>query len=226
MPENPKAFFKKATTTGARAPLTPTLSPPRGEGEEPLAIRTSRPISQAPLKTATPLSSFSPSGKPTFGRGEGLRMRGAPGSQTNTKGRVKTSYRTRTDKAKNTARHLRKKSTETEKRLWRLLRDRRFNEFKFRRQYQCGPYFLDFYCPDAHLAIELDGSGHGYPGQQSNDSLRDNLLNAEGIKVLRFWNNQLSGELESIRTTIWYELMERTGRTKDITNYLRIPKKS
>ena len=54
-------------------------------------------------------------------------------------------YRTRTTNARDFARQLRVQSTVAEKRLWRLLRDRRFSEFKFRRQYACGPYFLDFY---------------------------------------------------------------------------------
>jgi very-short-patch-repair endonuclease len=148
----------------------------------------------------------------------GAPITGAP------KGRVKASYRTRSAKATSIARHLREQSTEIEKRLWRLLRDRRFDEFKFRRQYQCGPYFLDFYCPTAHLAVELDGSGHGYPGQQMRDRARDEFLTTQGIKVLRFWNNQLLDSLENIRTTIWYELMKRTGRTEEIASYLQVPK--
>ncbi|HEY1173631.1 MAG TPA: DUF559 domain-containing protein [Verrucomicrobiae bacterium] len=118
-----------------------------------------------------------------------------------------------------------KKPTDAEKQLWRLSRDRRFNEFKFRRQYACGNYFLDFYCPDARLAVELDGSSHGFPGQQMKDVVRDEYLASQGIKVMRFWNNQLGKELDTIRETIWYELMERTGRTKEIAHYLRIPKK-
>src|SRR5687768_4331692 len=61
-------------------------------------------------------------------------------------GRGRGKYRTRTAAARDFARHLRSESTDAEKRLWRLLRDRRFNEFKFRRQYPCGSYFLDFYC--------------------------------------------------------------------------------
>jgi len=72
-------------------------------------------------------------------------------------------HRTRSAAARDFARQLRKKSTDAEKRLWRLLRKRRFNEFKFRRQYACGIYFLDFYCTVAKLAVELDGGGHGLP---------------------------------------------------------------
>ena len=64
--------------------------------------------------------------------------------------------RTRTVAAREFARRLRRESTDAEKQLWRLLRDRRFSEFKFRRQYPCGVYFLDFFCVAARLAVELD----------------------------------------------------------------------
>ena len=129
----------------------------------------------------------------------------------------------RTATARGVARHLRKKSTEAEKRLWRLLRDRRFNEFKFRRQYACGAYFLDYYCTIAKLAVELDGGCHGFPGQRKHDNKRDQFLVGQGIKVLGFWNHQMLGELEAIRFEIWYALMERMGRVKEISGYLPKP---
>jgi very-short-patch-repair endonuclease len=129
-------------------------------------------------------------------------------------------YRTRTVNARDFARKLRKQSTDAEKRLWRLLRDRRFTEFKFRRQYACGIYFLDFYCPVAKLAVELDGGGHGFPDQRTHDEKRNQFLAAQGIKTLRFWNHQMRGELEAIRFEIWHALMERTGRVDEIAGYL------
>ena len=132
-------------------------------------------------------------------------------------------HRTRTATALNFARHLRKKSTDAEKRLWRLLRDRRFAEFKFRRQYPCGIYFLDFYCTLAQLAVELDGGGHGFPDQRAKDEKRNQFLADRGIKVLRFWNHQLHGELEAVRFEIWHALMERTGRKEEIAGYLPKP---
>ena len=55
------------------------------------------------------------------------------------------------------ARELRKELTETEKRLWKYLRDRRFFNKKFRRQHIFRGFILDFYCPEEKLAIELDG---------------------------------------------------------------------
>lgn len=134
--------------------------------------------------------------------------------------RVRGVYRTRTKAALNFSRHLRKESTDAEKRLWRLLRDRRFSEFKFRRQYPCGAYFLDFYCVAAKLAVELDGGGHGFPEQRTKDESRNQFLAGKEIKVLRFWNHQLRGELESVRFEIWYELMSRTGQTEKIAGFL------
>src|SRR6266516_3573499 len=132
-------------------------------------------------------------------------------------------HRTRTAAARDFARRLRKKSTDAEKRLWRLLRDRRFNEFKFRRQYACGIYFLDSYCPVAKLAVELDGGGHGFPDQRAKDEKRNRFLAEQGIKVLRFWNHQLRGELEAVRFEIWHALMERTGHKEEIADYLSKP---
>ena len=128
-------------------------------------------------------------------------------------------HRTRTAEARDFARQLRKNSTDAEKRLWRLLRDQRFNDFKFRRQYASGIYFLDFYCPVARLAVELDGGGHGFPDQRTKDEKRNEFLASRGILVLRFWNHQLRGELESVRFEIWHALMERTGRAAEIAGY-------
>src|SRR5437867_12892395 len=85
-------------------------------------------------------------------------------------------HRTRTAAARDFARQLRKKSTDAEKRLWGLLRDRRFNEFKFRRQYPRGIYYLDFYCTLTKLAVELDGRGHGFPDQRARDEERNQFL--------------------------------------------------
>ena len=67
------------------------------------------------------------------------------------------------------ARLLRKKATEPERILWRHLRNRNFGSYKFRRQHPLDDYALDFYCPSAKLAIELDGGGHNYRAGQIRD---------------------------------------------------------
>ncbi|HEV2691692.1 MAG TPA: endonuclease domain-containing protein [Verrucomicrobiae bacterium] len=137
--------------------------------------------------------------------------------------RVRGGRRNRTVSARDFARHLRKESTDAEKRMWRLLRDRRFVDFKFRRQYPCGIYFLDFHCTEAKLAVELDGGGHGFPDQRARDEVRNKFIETQGIKVLRFWNHLVRGELSAVRFEIWHALMVRMGRTKEIEGYLAKP---
>ncbi len=89
------------------------------------------------------------------------------------------------------ARDLRQQSTDTEHLLWRALRSRRLQGHKFRRQHVVGPYILDFYCPAAKLAIEVDGGGHAEPEQQAHDQVRTRFIEARGIRLLRFWNHDV-----------------------------------
>ena len=110
------------------------------------------------------------------------------------------------------ARSLRKNSTRYEKTLWRHLRNRNFANYKFRRQHPVGCYIIDFYCPEAHLAIELDGGGHNYIAREIHDQARTQFLANQGIRVLRFWNHQVRDELGSVLESIWFELEER-GRS-------------
>ncbi len=84
-------------------------------------------------------------------------------------------------------RQLRQQQTPAEKFLWELLRDRRFLDAKFRRQHTLGPYIADFYCHQAHLVIELDGSIH--QTQTLRDQDRDEWMQANGLTVLRFPND-------------------------------------
>jgi very-short-patch-repair endonuclease len=107
------------------------------------------------------------------------------------------------------ARTLRKRDTWAEKLLWSWLRDRRFSAYKFRRQHTFGDHILDFFCVEAFLNIELDGSQHGFPMQQQKDKERDVWLAEAGVKVLRFWNSRLRRDKEWIRETIWRELQQR-----------------
>src|SRR5271163_2164948 len=97
------------------------------------------------------------------------------------------------------ARQLRKKETWAEKLVWSWLRDRRFTGYKFRRQHPLGSYSLDFFCEEARLSIELDGSQHGFPAQQEHDVQREVFLKSRGIKTLRFWNSYLRRNAQSVR---------------------------
>jgi len=112
------------------------------------------------------------------------------------------------------ARRLRREQTDEEKELWRALRAGRFAGFKFRRQHPVGKYFLDFYCPAARLSVELDGFQHGLPEQRQHDEERAQLLAAQDIEELRFWNRQWRTNREGILVEIWEALHRRTGCVK------------
>ena len=89
---------------------------------------------------------------------------------------------------KDRARQMRREPTEAERRMWRLLRDRRLGGFKFRRQEQLGRYIVDFVCFEQKLVIELDGSQHA---ESAYDAQRDAWLKSRDFTVLRFWNNEV-----------------------------------
>jgi very-short-patch-repair endonuclease len=83
-------------------------------------------------------------------------------------------------------RALRKKSTWAEKKLWAVVRGRRFSAYKFRRQHAVGPWILDFYCAEARYCLELDGGQHGFPEQHARDVERDADLAKRNIRTRRF----------------------------------------
>jgi very-short-patch-repair endonuclease len=120
-------------------------------------------------------------------------------------------------------RKLRQKETWPEKLMWRWLRDRRFSGYKFRRQHPVGDYYLDFFCEEAELAIELDGSHHGHPGQLVYDAEREKFLKSRSIKTLRFWNSHLRRNAQSIRDMIFNELQKRAPRS--LPDYTRTVEK-
>src|SRR5262249_10033679 len=105
---------------------------------------------------------------------------------------------------------LRKKATDTERTLWRHLRNRNFGGHKFRRQYPLDCYILDFYSPAAKLAVELDGGGHNFRFGQIRDQRRSNILAEHGVIVPRFWNHQVRYELDSVLKAIWFALEQRS----------------
>ncbi len=93
--------------------------------------------------------------------------------------------------------------------MWRWLRDRRFCQYKFRRQHPAGEFLLDFYCEEARLSIELDGFQHGFPGPHACDAERARFLESPGIKELRFWNGQLRRERQWVCDRIFSALQQR-----------------
>ncbi len=102
------------------------------------------------------------------------------------------------------AREMRKGQTDAEQLIWHLLRGRQIAHAKFRRQHPIGRYILDFYCDEHKLAIELDGGQHAE--QINYDETRTAFFSAQGIRVLRFWNNQVLQETENVMEAIWQAL--------------------
>lgn len=101
------------------------------------------------------------------------------------------------------ARSLRRAATEAEKKLWwHLRRKLPLEGTYFRRQVPLGPYFADFACLKHRLVIELDGGQHTFPEAQRRDAERTAFLEAQGFRVLRFWNNQVFSGIDGVIDTI------------------------
>jgi very-short-patch-repair endonuclease len=98
---------------------------------------------------------------------------------------------------------MRHEPTETERKLWHLLRDRRFSGFKFRRQVQIGRYIVDFLCLAKRLIVEADGGQHA---ENPYDSERDAWLMAQGFRIRRFWNADILTCPEQVKDTLWHDL--------------------
>ena len=102
-----------------------------------------------------------------------------------------------------------KEGSGPERVLWRHLRNRNFAGYKFRRQHPLDCYIMDFYCPIAKLAINLDGGGHNYRVAQIRDRNRSEFLARKGIVVLQFGNHQVRQELDSVLQGIWFALQQQ-----------------
>jgi very-short-patch-repair endonuclease len=98
------------------------------------------------------------------------------------------------------ARRMRREPTPAEERLWSALRNQQLAGLKFRRQVATGRFVLDLYCPTAKLAIEVDGAVHDEQAQR--DAERTEHLNARGIRVLRFRNDDVLEHLPSVLVAI------------------------
>lgn len=103
------------------------------------------------------------------------------------------------------ARELRRDMTLAERRLWSILKLRQLDGFRFRRQLPIGPYIVDFACLEARLVIEVDGGQHM---DSPIDPARDGYLRNRGLRVLRFWNNEVMANLEGVHEMIGKHLAE------------------
>ena len=93
---------------------------------------------------------------------------------------------------------LRKNQTPSEVKLWQALRDRGIGNLKFRRQHRIGNYIVDFCCREKKLVIEVDGGHHNDPQFQLMDEQRQKFIERQGFKVVRFWNDDINGNLEGV----------------------------
>ena len=94
--------------------------------------------------------------------------------------------------------------TEAEHALWRHLRQRQLGGRRFRRQVRIGPYIADFACLDPMVIVEVDGGQHAEA--RAYDARRDEYMRGQGFRVLRFWNNEVLGNMDGVCEAILAEL--------------------
>jgi len=128
-------------------------------------------------------------------------------SPTSGEGRGEGSRR---EVSKSSARKLRISQTDAERKLWRYLRGRGLESYKFRRQFPVGPFIADFCCLRRKLIIELDGGHHGE--REGYDASRTDYLEKQGFAVRRFWNNDVMNNVEGVLERILEQLKAPSPR--------------
>jgi len=96
------------------------------------------------------------------------------------------------------ARELRREMTPQERKLWQRLRRKQLFGIKFRRQHPIDRFILDFFCYEHKLAVEIDGGSHYQPDQQEYDQARTDWLAQHDIRVIRFTNRDVDGNIEGV----------------------------
>ena len=97
---------------------------------------------------------------------------------------------------------LRNNATPAEKKLWSHLRNSQLLRRKFRRQQGIGPYIVDFYCAKEKLVVELDGEIHSTSVARQYDQERDTFIRDHGITTIRFRNEEVFTDMDSVLQTI------------------------
>ena len=100
------------------------------------------------------------------------------------------------------SRKLRREQTPWESKIWQYLRNRNYFGAKFKRQVRFGNHIVDFCCAEKKLVVELDGGQHGMTANQRQDANKEKYLQSEGLRILRFWNNDIDHNLEGVLDTI------------------------
>lgn len=101
------------------------------------------------------------------------------------------------------SRELRKNMTEAEKLLWSRLRRKQIKGLQYYRQRIIDNFIIDFYCPGAKLAIEVDGGQHYTAEGIDKDARRDGFMEDLGIKVIRFFDTDIFKNLDGVLKTIY-----------------------
>jgi very-short-patch-repair endonuclease len=116
--------------------------------------------------------------------------------------------RGRSEKTTRIARRLRVNQTDAETVLWNRIRNRQIDGNKFVRQVPISGYICDFVCRELNLIVEVDGGQHN---ESASDATRDRRLTEQGYRVLRFWNNDVLGNIEGVLTSLQAELADRAA---------------
>jgi very-short-patch-repair endonuclease len=104
------------------------------------------------------------------------------------------------DKLLYRGRRLRHENTFPERKLWQHIRAKQLCGLKFRRQHAIGPFTVDFYCHEHRLVIEFDGNSHA--DQADYDLQREDYLKNERLTILRFQNDDVLSDIESVLRAI------------------------
>lgn len=107
------------------------------------------------------------------------------------------------------AQELRNNATDSERKLWRHLSLRQLDGLKFSRQMPVGPFICDFMCRERMLVIEVDGGQHA---ESARDVRRTHILEEQGYRVIRFWNNEVLENIEGVLRVILQEVRARAPR--------------
>ena len=102
-----------------------------------------------------------------------------------------------------TAKRLRNNQTPHERALWLALKRLPMKGSHFRRQAPIGKYVVDFLCPALKLVVEIDGGHHNEAGTEISDIRRQRWLESEGYTVLRFWNSEITSDMEAVLSRIY-----------------------
>ena len=96
------------------------------------------------------------------------------------------------------AKELRTNMTVQERKLWQIIRNRKFYGYRFLRQYIIGNYIVDFLCKEKNIIIEIDGGQHNQIDDINYDNKRTEYLNSKGYIVIRFWNNDVDNNMQGV----------------------------